>query len=254
MLNLHYREYGEGKPLVILHGLFGSSDNWQSLALRFAAFYHVYCLDLRNHGRSPWGESQSYDDMTDDVYAFIEENQLKDILLIGHSMGGKVAMHFAQNYPHLVQKLVVVDMGIKSYPMHHQHILAGIHALHLGSINTRKQAEDILKIYVENDGIRQFLLKNLYWKEKGRLAWRMNVPVLEHEMPKILAALPKKVSWIPTLFLSGELSNYILSDDIQEIEEIFPDATFEILPNAGHWLHSEQPDLFFDAVMSFCLR
>lgn len=169
-------------------------------------------------------------------------------------MGGKVAMLFAQNYPHLVQKLVVVDMGIKSYPMHHQHILAGIHALHLGSINTRKQAEDILKIYVENDGIRQFLLKNLYWKEKGRLAWRMNVPVLEQEMPKILAALPKKESWTPTLFLSGELSNYILSEDIQGIEEIFPDATFEILPKAGHWLHSEQPDLFFDAVMGFCLR
>lgn len=254
MLELNAREYGEGKPLVILHGLFGSSDNWQSLAQRFAAFYRVFCVDLRNHGRSPWSEEHRYEDMMDDVYAFIEEQQLTDVILLGHSMGGKVAMHFAQNYPHMLSKLVVADMGVKAYPMHHQQILAGIHALHLDSISARSEAESILKTYVENDGIRQFLLKNLYWIEKGKLAWRMNVAVLEREMPNILAALPEKESWTPTLFLRGELSNYILPEDLDEIEARFPDAAIETIPNAGHWLHAEQADLFFDAVMSFCLR
>ena len=254
MLELNAREYGEGKPLVILHGLFGSSDNWQSLAQRFAAFYRVFCVDLRNHGRSPWSEEHRYEDMMDDVYAFIEAQQLTDIILLGHSMGGKVAMHFAQNYPHMLSKLVIADMGVKAYPMHHQLILAGIHALHLDSIIARSEAESILKTYVENDGIRQFLLKNLYWIEKGKLAWRMNVAVLEREMPNILAALPEKESWTPTLFLRGELSNYILPEDIDEIEARFPDATIETIPNAGHWLHAEQADLFFDAVMGFCLR
>jgi esterase len=113
MLELNAREYGEGKPLVILHGLFGSSDNWQSFAQRFAAFYRVFCVDLRNHGRSPWSEEHRYEDMMDDVYAFVEAQQLTDIILLGHSMGGKVAMHFAQNYPHLLNKLVVADMGVK---------------------------------------------------------------------------------------------------------------------------------------------
>lgn len=254
MLTLNVREYGEGKPLVILHGLFGSSDNWQSLAQRFAAFYRVFCVDLRNHGRSPWSEEHSYEAMMDDVYAFIETQQLSDVTLLGHSMGGKVAMHFAQNYPHLLSKLVVADMGVKAYPMHHQHILAGIHALHLDSIQARSEAESILKTHVENDGIRQFLLKNLYWIEKGKLAWRMNVAVLEREMPNILAALPEKECWTPTLFLRGALSNYILPEDLEGIESLFPDSTIETIPNAGHWLHAEQADLFFDAVMGFCLR
>ena len=254
MLTLHFREYGEGKPLVILHGLFGSSDNWQSLAQRFAAFYRVFCVDLRNHGRSPWSEEHRYEDMMDDVYAFIEAQQLTDVILLGHSMGGKVAMRFAQHYPHLLNKLVVADMGVKAYPMHHQHVLAGIHALHLYSISARSEAESILKTYVENDGIRQFLLKNLYWIEKGKLAWRMNVAVLEREMPYILAALPEQESWTPTLFLRGELSNYILPEDLNGIEALFPDTTIETIPNAGHWLHAEQADLFFDAVMGFCLR
>ena len=254
MLTLHFREFGEGKPLVILHGLFGSSDNWQSLAQRFASFYRVFCVDLRNHGRSPWHDDHSYDTMVDDVYALIKEYELSEIILLGHSMGGKVAMQLAQQYPHLLEKLVIADMGIKAYPMHHQHILAGIHALHLDKITSRSEAEETLKLYVENDGIRQFLLKNLYWIEKGKLAWRMNVAVLERAMPNILSALPIGECWTPTLFLRGELSNYILPEDFEGIEAAFPDATIETIPHAGHWLHAEQPELFFDAVMGFCLR
>ena len=254
MLELYYREYGAGKPLLILHGLFGSSDNWQSLAQRFASFYRVICIDLRNHGRSPWHEEHNYEAMSDDLYAFMKAQGLNDIILLGHSMGGKVAMRFAQAYPHLINKLIVADMGIKAYPMHHQHILAGIHSLHLETLGSRNEAEEILKIHVENDGIRQFLLKNLYWIEKGKLAWRMNVAVLEREMPNILAALPEAECWTATLFLRGELSNYILEEDEEQILKQFPDASIETIPHAGHWLHAEQADLFFDAVMGFCLR
>jgi pimeloyl-ACP methyl ester carboxylesterase len=252
-MELHVQEYGEGSPLLILHGLFGASDNWHSLAQRFGAFFHVYSLDLRNHGKSPWSEDNSYAAMSEDVHAFILSRDLKKVIVLGHSMGGKVAMHVAQQYPELLSKIVIADMGIKAYPMHHQHILAGIHALPLAELSSRSEAEALLKTHVENAGIRQFLLKNLYWKEKGKLAWRMNVEVLEKEMPKILSALPLQECWTPALFLRGELSNYILPEDFDSIETLFPDASIETITNAGHWLHAEQPDLFFDAVMRFCL-
>jgi pimeloyl-ACP methyl ester carboxylesterase len=163
-------------------------------------------------------------------------------------------MHFAQSHPELLEKMVVADMGIKAYPMHHQHILAGIHALDLPNIRSRSEAEKILSLHIEAAGVRQFLLKNLYWVTAGQLGWRMNVAVLEREMHGILAALPEKVSWTPTLFLRGELSNYILTEDENSLEELFPDSILQTIPNAGHWLHAEQPDAFFDAVMGFCLR
>ncbi|MEI8192361.1 MAG: alpha/beta fold hydrolase [Flavobacteriia bacterium] len=253
-MGLHFRTLGEGKPLVILHGLFGSGDNWQALAKRFSPFYTVYLVDLRNHGHSPWDNSHTYEDMVEDVYAWVIAQGLKDIHLLGHSMGGKVAMCFAQQYPHLLSKLLVIDMGVKGYPMHHQHILAGIHALHLHELGSRSEAESQLKNHIESQGVIQFLLKNLYWIEKGRLAWRMNVAVLEQFMPEILAAIPEKEAWTPTLFIRGGLSNYILSVDIDEIELRFPDSTLETIEDAGHWVHAEQPDAFADAVLGFCLR
>lgn len=253
-MDLFHHVYGDGTPLVVLHGLFGSSDNWHSLAQRFGSFYRVYCIDLRNHGRSPWDDVHTYESMAEDLYSFFNRHGIQKAHLIGHSMGGKVAMHFAQTHPELLEKMVVADMGIKAYPMHHQHILAGIHALDLANIRSRSEAEKILSLHVEAAGVRQFLLKNLYWVTAGQLGWRMNVAVLEREMPCILAALPEEVSWTPTLFLRGELSNYILSEDENSLEELFPDSILQTIPNAGHWLHAEQPDAFFDAVMGFCLR
>jgi pimeloyl-ACP methyl ester carboxylesterase len=192
--------------------------------------------------------------MVEDLYVFFNRHGLQKAHLLGHSMGGKVAMHFAQSHPELLDKMVIADMGIKAYPMHHQHILAGIHALDLPNIRSRSEAEKILSLHVEAAGVRQFLLKNLHWVTAGQLGWRMNVSVLEREMPKILSALPQGVSWTPTLFLRGELSNYILTEDENAIEELFPDSMLQTISNAGHWLHAEQPDAFFDAVMGFCLR
>ena len=251
---LHYRVLGKGAPLVILHGLFGSSDNWQSQAKKLADFYTVYLVDLRNHGHSFWSPAHTYDLMAEDVHRLIEELNLKKIILLGHSMGAKVAMTFAQQHPTLLDKLILVDMGIKEYPMHHQHILAGIHGLNLATYKTRGEAEQDLEKYLDNQGVRQFLLKNLYWKSKGELAWRMNVSVLEKNMGEILIAIPKQVVLTNTLFIRGELSNYILDEDIPEIENVFPDSEFETILGAGHWVHAEAQEKFIQLVLGFCLR
>ena len=253
-MKLHVREMGEGFPLVILHGLFGFSDNWQTHAKKLAAYYRVVLVDLRNHGHSPWSDEFSYQLMVNDLKELVDELGIQKMHLLGHSMGGKVAMLFAQQYTKSIDKLLVVDIGIKAYPMHHQHILAGMHAIDLNTITARSQAEAILKEHIDSDGVRQFLLKNLYWKDKGKLAWRMNVDVLEREMPEILAALPEKETFVPTLFIRGALSNYILDEDFSAIEEVFPEAEFVTIDHAGHWVHAEAPEEFIDAVLSFCLR
>ncbi|MCH2225405.1 MAG: alpha/beta fold hydrolase [Crocinitomicaceae bacterium] len=253
-MKLHYRELGEGKPLMILHGLFGFSDNWQSHAKKLAEYYRVILVDLRNHGHSDWSDDFSYEIMASDVYELCQDLDLEDLILVGHSMGGKAAMQFAQKHEELLDKLVIVDMGIKSYPMHHQHILAGIHAVDLPSIKARRQAEEQMSSHIESEGIKQFLLKNLYWKEKGKLAWRMNTRVLEEKMPEILGALPEGEVLTPTLFIRGALSNYIEDIDIPTIEEQFPDSEFETIENAGHWVHAESPGDFLDALLSFCVR
>jgi pimeloyl-ACP methyl ester carboxylesterase len=253
-MKLHYREMGEGQPMVILHGLFGFSDNWQTHAKKLAEYYRVILVDLRNHGHTEWSDAFSYELMAEDIKELFDDLGLRKVILIGHSMGGKVAMLFAQKYDEYLEKLIVVDIGVKAYPMHHQHILAGMHAIDLEKIKVRSEAEAILKEHIDSDGVRQFLLKNLYWKEKGQLAWRMNLNVLEREMENILSALPEKEVMLPTLFIRGELSNYILDEDFDHIEEMFPDSDLITINGAGHWVHAEAPDEFMDAVLGFCLR
>jgi len=253
-MKLHYRELGTGQPLIILHGLFGFSDNWQSHAKKLSEYYRVILVDLRNHGHSPWSDEFSYNLMAQDVFELCQSLSLKNLILVGHSMGGKVAMNFAQNHGELVEKLVVVDIGIKQYPMHHEHILAGIHSVDLPTISARRQAESQLSAHIDSEGIKQFLLKNLYWKEKGVLAWRMNVAVLEREMETILSAVDDVDVTVPTLFIRGAMSNYILDDDIEAIEELFFDAEFITIDNAGHWVHAEASQVFLEHLLSFCLR
>lgn len=251
---LHYREIGSGKPLMILHGLFGFSDNWQTHAKKFSEYFRVILVDLRNHGHSQWSEDFSYELMAYDVHELMKHLNLDKFILLGHSMGGKVAMHFAQQWEDKLEKLIVVDIGIKEYPMHHQHILAGMHAVDPIKIKARSEAENLLRTYIDSEGVIQFLLKNLYWKEKGVLAWRMNLNVLEREMHEILNAVPNIEVLTPTLFIRGELSNYIIDDDWQEIEQQFPDSDLVTISNAGHWVHAEAPEIFIDTVLSFCLR
>ena len=239
---------------MILHGLFGFSDNWQTHAKKLSEYYRVILVDLRNHGHSDWSEAFSYEIMADDVKELYDELNLPELILVGHSMGGKVAINFAQKHEDLLEKLVIVDMGTKGYPMHHDHILQGIHSVKLDDVSSRREAAAQMNEYIESEGIKQFLLKNLYWKEKGQLAWRMNVDVLEREMPNILGQMTDDEVMIPTLFIRGELSNYILDEDIEDLENQFPDSEMITVPNAGHWVHAEAPGEFIDILLGFCLR
>lgn len=253
-MQLNYKRTGTGKPFIILHGLFGSLDNWSSHAKKIGEYFEVFSVDERNHGHSPWSEEFSYDLMANDLYELIVDLGLEDCVILGHSMGGKTAMRFAQLYPDLIKKLIVVDMGVKAYPMHHQTILAGLDAINLDEVKDRRAAKAILEEYVPDLAVQQFLLKNLYWKDKSQLAWRMNIPVLETKMDEILAALPQQESFIATLFIKGELSNYILESDGKELENYFPDCNIVSIENAGHWVHAEAPNKFLETVLEFCLR
>lgn len=253
-MNLFYREMGEGKPFMILHGLFGYSDNWQSHAKKLSEYYRVILVDLRNHGRSPWAESNTYDEMAGDVYQLVERLELKDLILMGHSMGGKVAMRYAQLHEDTLERLIVVDIGVKEYPLHHDRILEGIQAVGSSGINSRSKADEIMQHFIESFSVRQFLLKNLYWKDKTTLSWRMNVDVIANTIQQILVKLPEQEVFTPTLFIRGHHSGYILDEDVQELEHYFPDSDLISIEKAGHWVHAEAPEEFIGAVLAFCLR
>jgi esterase len=253
-LKLHHRILGEGKPLVILHGLFGYSDNWQTHAKKLAEYYQVILVDQRNHGHSPWSDEFTYDLLVDDLKELLDDLEVKEVILLGHSMGGKTAMRYAQRYPDDLEKLIVVDIGIKTYPAHHDQILQGLHAVDTTDLSSRSVAEAQMEPFISSYGIRQFLLKNLYWKEKGKLAWRMNIPALERVMGSILKGLPYEEVFTPTLFIRGLLSDYILEEDIATLENHFPDMQLVSIEDAGHWVHAEAPAPFIEAVLSFCLR
>ena len=251
---LNHKILGEGTPLVILHGLFGNLDNWLSHAKKLADYYQVILVDQRNHGHSEWSDEFDYELLANDLKRLLDHLSIDEIILMGHSMGGKTAIEFTQTYPDKVSKLIIVDIGVKSYPMHHDTILEGLNSINLDVINTRSDAEKVLSSFIESEGVKQFLLKNLYWIEKGKLAWRINIPVLENKMPNILCPLKNIEVFTPTLFIRGALSNYILDEDIVLLEEHFADMNIVTIENAGHWVHAEQPDDFINALLAFCLR
>lgn len=250
---LYSKIEGEGKPFVIMHGFLGMSDNWKTLGTQYAADgYQVHMLDLRNHGRSLHSDEFNYEVMANDVYEYCQENNLEKIDLLGHSMGGKVAMFFAVKYPEKINKLIVADIGPKYYRPHHQDILAGLNAIDFTQKPERAEVEEILKVYIEDFGTRQFLMKSLYWKEPGQLAFRFNLEVFNKEIENIGEALKEEsVFDKPTLFLKGENSNYIKDEDYEAIKRQFPKAQFEVIANAGHWLHAENPKDFYQKTISF---
>jgi esterase len=250
-MKLFYKKIGEGKePLIILHGLFGSSDNWTTLAKGFSEYFDVYLVDQRNHGRSPWSNDFNYTLLAEDLKELLDDLNLEKVYIIGHSMGGKTAMYFAQMFPKYIEKLIVADIGVKSYPMHHEQILKGLKHIDLKVVDTRKVAEQKITEYIPDSGTKQFLLKNLYWKEKGVLAWRINISVLEKSMPQILGAVPRVIAQAETLFIRGTKSKYIIDEDWEGIEEIFPYSDLESL-DCGHWLHAEKPKEFYNLVLEF---
>lgn len=250
-MNLHYRILGSGQPFIILHGLFGSADNWQTLAKSFAEKFKVVLVDLRNHGHSPHSDEMNYDVMAEDVYELIRKENLQNCILMGHSMGGKTAMYFAQRHEELLDKLIVVDMGLKKYPPHHQEIFDAVRSLDMDLTKTRKEAEEHLKKTIHDTGVLQFLLKNLFWSDKERLDWRFNLHVLYREIEDILAAVPNQRVDVKTLFIRGEKSNYILDGDFESIKNLFPNSEIKTVMGAGHWVHAEKPREFYEMVNEF---
>lgn len=253
-MQLAYRKYGAGQPLLILHGLFGQSDNWNNLAKRFGENgFEAYAIDLRNHGLSPHSDEFNYEVMADDVREFIDTHQLHKPILLGHSMGGKVAMYFDMKYPGLAQKLVVADMSPRAYEPHHATVLEALHEVDFNKIETRKDAEATLGKHIADFGTRQFLLKNIYWQDTAanRMNWRFNLPIITKHYNEILAAVPDKSSNQASLFIRGSKSPYIEEEDLAEIKKRFPHFTLKTIEGAGHWVHAEKPDEFFTCVMEF---
>lgn len=243
----------EGKPFLILHGFLGMGDNWKSLAKRFAKqAYQVHLIDLRNHGRSPHTKEFSYAVMAKDIKEYCEKNNLEKVVLLGHSMGGKVAMKFAVEYPEFLQDLIIVDIAPKYYAPHHQTILKGLTVLQDKKLDSRGKADDLLKEYIEEWGVRQFLLKNLYWETKDKLAFRMNLEVLKEKVETVGEALqPEKTYNGKTFFIAGEKSGYIKDEDKDLLKKHFPKSHLTEIKGAGHWVHAEKAEEFYTAVMAF---
>ncbi len=249
---LHSKILGEGYPLLILHGYFGMGDNWKSLGNKFAENFEVHLIDQRNHGRSFHSDEFDYELLVEDLYNYILHYNLEKVHLLGHSMGGKVVMLFAVTYPELVDKLIIADIGPKYFKPHHQNILAALNAVNFSIQNTRNKIEDVLKIYISEPGILQFLLKNVFRKTKNQLAFRFNLQSLTENNSEVGAALPSFTHFDgETLFLKGENSNYILEEDISLITAHFSNSKIVTVKNAGHWLHAENPTQFYHEVVSF---
>lgn len=249
---LHSTILGEGQPLLILHGYFGMSDNWKSLGVQFATNFEVHLIDQRNHGRSFHTDEFDYELLVEDLHFYIEHHNLNNVILLGHSMGGKVAMQFAVTYPEFVDKLIVADIGPKYYEPHHENILSALNSVNFQLHTTRKEIEEVLKIDVKEQGVIQFLLKNVYWESKGKLAFRFNLQSLTENNSEVGTALPSFTHFDnETLFLSGENSNYITKEDETLISEHFSNYNIVTVKNAGHWLHAENPIQFYKEVVSF---
>jgi pimeloyl-ACP methyl ester carboxylesterase len=252
-MKLHSNIIGEGKPFLFLHGFLGMGDNWKTLAKQFSEDgYQVHLIDQRNHGRSPHSEAFSYELLSEDLKEYCNLHNLDSSILLGHSMGGKTAMLAASNYPELFEKLIIVDIAPKFYPQHHQSILKGLSSLDFNTIKSRGAADKKLSEYVPEIGVRQFLLKNLYWVEKGKLALRMNLHSLVNNIEEVGQALPEDNQYKkPALFIKGDQSDYIKAGDASLIANHFPNAKIETINNSGHWVHAESPDEFYVKIMNF---
>jgi len=252
-MKLYFRKLGHGKPLIILHGLFGLSDNWLTIGKKLSRTHQIFLPDARNHGRSPHVEHIDYPLMVEDLYEFLTDFQLREVILIGHSMGGKTAMNFALEYPHRVEKLIIVDISPKAYPVLHTDILNGLLSINLTRVHSRSEADKQLARLVPQKNVRQFLLKNLYRDETKRYLWRLNLAALNRHIDSLGSGIystnPKYDK--PVLFLRGENSQYILESDKELIDAIFPSARIVSIPNASHWVHYENPSELLTKIENF---
>ncbi|MEM7296640.1 MAG: alpha/beta fold hydrolase [Bacteroidota bacterium] len=250
-MKLHFRTLGEGEPLIIMHGVFGSSDNWQTLGKVFAESFKVYLVDLRNHGKSPHNDTFNYEVMVADINELMEDEGISQAYILGHSMGGKVAMHLSTKHEEKVSKLIVVDITPKYYPPHHKQIFEGFHAVDLNSLQSRKDADDQMAQVISNVGVRQFILKNLDRSSDG-FKWKLNLSVIEDAVENVGSGLTEDVSFDgDTLFIAGGKSDYILDEDHELIRKYFPNSEIETIQGAGHWVHAERPHELGTLVLDF---
>ncbi len=251
-MKLHYRSVGQGEPLIILHGLFGASDNWISVGKKLESQYQVFLLDQRNHGSSTHNDEWNYEVMAEDVKEFMQDQNMDKAIIMGHSMGGKVAMTFAKQYPAMLTDLIVVDIGPKYYPVHHQTILHGLRSIDLDTLSSRQDADNQLSSMIPEMGIRQFLLKNLGRGKDNQFNWKINLDVIENQIENVGEEIPlKKVFDRRCLFVRGQKSNYILDDDLPELAIRFPEYRLKTINQAGHWVHAEKPAEFLEALKSY---
>ncbi len=255
MITLNYKTFGEGFPLVILHGVLGSLDNWQSIAKQLSANFKVYIIDQRNHGKSFHSNDFSYQILSDDLLHFFEQQQIKKAHIIGHSMGGKAAMLFAMQHPLLVEKLVIVDVAPVAYPDRHGHIFNALLTADLLQKESRDAVETHLrnKLPKEDESTIQFLMKGLYRNEENHFAWRFNVQSLWDAYQNISGEVSGKPFAGKTLFIKGAKSPYINAGNYSVIQELFPDNELSEIKDAGHWVHAEKPKEFLEELSAFFL-
>jgi pimeloyl-ACP methyl ester carboxylesterase len=251
-MDLHFEVEGQGEPVIILHGLFGSLDNWRSISDKLANRFKVFLLDQRNHGRSPHSDEMDYPLMATDVRRFLERQGLHSAAVLGHSMGGKTGMQLALSYPDKVRKLIVADIAPRAYSPRHQKIIAGMLALDLSRFQTRKEIETALAPAVPELSTRQFLLKNVVRMEGGRFAWRLGLEEIKKNYPRLTEAVEGSPPFDhPSLFIRGANSDYLFEADFSAIHRLFPKAVLQTLEGAGHLLHVESSERFVQWVANF---
>lgn len=254
-MNLNFKTFGSGEPLIILHGLLGSLDNWQTLAKKYAEHYTVFILDQRNHGKSPHSDEFSYNLMVKDLVEFCEQNHIYKTNLLGHSMGGKVAMQFAVENNDLVDQLIIADIAPVNYPPGHDVIFEALLSVDLNKMESRNDVEVILKKSIPEFGVRQFLMKGLTRTENNSFEWKFNLKSLWENYNDILNTFSSDDKFKgKTLFINGSKSKYVLPEYTNMIEQFFPNYKCETIENTGHWLHAENPTEFFDKTLNFLLK
>lgn len=252
-MDLFYKKYeGQGKPLLIFHGLFGMLDNWHNVAKVLAESYTVYTVDLRNHGQSPHSDEMNYDLMADDIAQLLVTLKLERAHILGHSMGGKAVMTFALKYPTMVNKLIVADISTKGYKRGHEDIFDAIIPLKLNEFETRGDIDRYLTPLLPEFSTRQFILKNLGRDDDSKFFWRMNVEAIYKNYENIISAITSNKPYTgETLFIRGGKSRYVSDEDWAEIQKLFTNATLATIPNAGHWVHAEKPAEVVELVRGF---
>ena len=254
---LYYKKYGQGYPLIILHGLYGSGDNWQTMGKKLSENAEVYLIDQRNHGNSPHENIHTYNSMAEDLYQLFEFQNIKKATILGHSMGGKTAMFFTQLFPELVNRLIIVDISPRSYnnsfeSREHYFILENLQKINFKICKSYSDINLQLHNYLHDERLCSFLLKSIKREGKGCFSWKINIPVLIKELPEIFKGIDENsIIEVQSLFVKGELSNHIQENDIKLIQKIFLNSEVVTIKKAGHWVHAEQPSEFLNVINTF---